>query len=414
MRPNVTLTSGIRVDVPMFPDKPTANPVALTHVRLRHRRDAGRRAVLAARRFQLGPARRRRREQMRGGMGMFSGRTPYVWLSNQYGNTGIEFQRIGASNNAGQPHSVRPDPGEQPHDGDGRVGRRRSRTRSTSSIPTTSTRRCCAATSPTTGSCRGAWWRTAEFVYTKNMQDVKYQNLNRVTCTLVTAAWPGSGARRPSDSTRVNDRARRRDLPDQLRRGRRMERTRRIAPAVPRRLVLQRVLPLRQVDRRSWKARRARRRRTGATCSSRTIRTIRRWHVRCTTRATASTSPASYEIPFFGGITGTASALLLRPVRSSVHADVLRRRQRRRPHGRHQRPAVHSGVGDGSHVHRRHVSAAGELPPGGWLPGRLHRQDHSAQRLPRAVVRTSWTSASTSGCRSSASRRKSRWTSSTC
>ena len=39
-------------------------------------------------------------KQLRGGVGMFSGRTPYVWLANQYGNTGIEFQRIGASNNA--------------------------------------------------------------------------------------------------------------------------------------------------------------------------------------------------------------------------------------------------------------------------------------------------------------------------
>ena len=32
------------------------------------------------------------REQVRGGIGLFSGRTPYVWLSNQYGNTGIEFR----------------------------------------------------------------------------------------------------------------------------------------------------------------------------------------------------------------------------------------------------------------------------------------------------------------------------------
>ena len=31
---------------------------------------------------------------------MFAGRTPYVWLSNQYGNTGIDFTRIGAANNA--------------------------------------------------------------------------------------------------------------------------------------------------------------------------------------------------------------------------------------------------------------------------------------------------------------------------
>jgi hypothetical protein len=39
-----------------------------------------------------------RQSQVRGGIGLFSGRTPYVWLSNQYGNTGIDFTRIGTSN----------------------------------------------------------------------------------------------------------------------------------------------------------------------------------------------------------------------------------------------------------------------------------------------------------------------------
>ena len=34
------------------------------------------------------------RQQVRGGLGLFHGRTPYVWLSNQYSNTGNEFQRI--------------------------------------------------------------------------------------------------------------------------------------------------------------------------------------------------------------------------------------------------------------------------------------------------------------------------------
>ena len=36
---------------------------------------------------------------LRGGIGMFSGRTPYVWISNQYGNTGIEFTRYDVRSN---------------------------------------------------------------------------------------------------------------------------------------------------------------------------------------------------------------------------------------------------------------------------------------------------------------------------
>ena len=50
--------------------------------------------VVAARGLQLGPDGETRRQQVRGGIGVFGGRTPYVWLSNQYGNTGIEFRRL--------------------------------------------------------------------------------------------------------------------------------------------------------------------------------------------------------------------------------------------------------------------------------------------------------------------------------
>ena len=31
--------------------------------------------------------------QFRGGIGVFTGRTPYVWISNQYSNTGMDLGR---------------------------------------------------------------------------------------------------------------------------------------------------------------------------------------------------------------------------------------------------------------------------------------------------------------------------------
>ncbi len=43
--------------------------------------------------------------QIRAGIGMFTGRPAYVWISNQFGNTGIDFTRIGAGNNTAQPDS---------------------------------------------------------------------------------------------------------------------------------------------------------------------------------------------------------------------------------------------------------------------------------------------------------------------
>ena len=50
------------------------------------------------------------REQIRGGFGLFAGRTPYVWLSNQYGNTGIEFQRISVPRATAQQAASRSSP----------------------------------------------------------------------------------------------------------------------------------------------------------------------------------------------------------------------------------------------------------------------------------------------------------------
>jgi hypothetical protein len=54
------------------------------------------------------------KKQLRGGVGIFSGRTPYVWLSNQYGNTGVEFTRIGASFNVNNKIPFVADPRNQP------------------------------------------------------------------------------------------------------------------------------------------------------------------------------------------------------------------------------------------------------------------------------------------------------------
>jgi hypothetical protein len=53
--------------------------------------------VVAARRLQLG-SQGDGREQIRGGFGFFAGRTPYVWISNQYGNTGVDFTRLSVTN----------------------------------------------------------------------------------------------------------------------------------------------------------------------------------------------------------------------------------------------------------------------------------------------------------------------------
>jgi hypothetical protein len=113
MRPNLTLTAGLRADIPSFPDDPTANPAA--EAVFGFATDVAPSPLMFSPRvgFNWDP-RGDAKQQVRGGVGMFSGRTPYVWLSNQYGNTGIEFTRIGASFSTLNQIPFVPDPDNQP------------------------------------------------------------------------------------------------------------------------------------------------------------------------------------------------------------------------------------------------------------------------------------------------------------
>ncbi len=52
--------------------------------------------------------------QLRGGVGLFSGRTPYVWISNAYGNTGLDYTSFACTSAAQSPNFVA-DPFNQPH-----------------------------------------------------------------------------------------------------------------------------------------------------------------------------------------------------------------------------------------------------------------------------------------------------------
>ena len=97
---DLTITGGLRVDIPRFPDEPTFNQAALDEFGFRTDEVPDGNEIWSPRvgfnwnvPFELGPV---TEHQLRGGIGLFAGRPPYVWISNQYGNTGIEFERIGA------------------------------------------------------------------------------------------------------------------------------------------------------------------------------------------------------------------------------------------------------------------------------------------------------------------------------
>ncbi len=178
VRPNVTLTMGARLDVPMFPDKPTSNPVAQTN--FGYATDTTPGGVRYSPRIGFnwdlsGDG----SQQVRGGIGMFSGRTPYVWLSNQYGNTGIEFQRIGASNNAANRIPFVANALAQPTSVTGASGR--SFTNEIDLIdPDYKYPTLLRGNLAYERELPGGLVAATEFLYTKNLEDIRYQNLNKV------------------------------------------------------------------------------------------------------------------------------------------------------------------------------------------------------------------------------------------
>ena len=115
LSPAFTVTYGVRVDVPRFPDKPHANPLAAAEFGLRT--DAVPSPAMWSPRAGFNwdvSGGSGKRQQLRGGGGIFSGRTPYVWLSNQYAMTGVDFTNLSVNFNAGNAVPFVADPFNQP------------------------------------------------------------------------------------------------------------------------------------------------------------------------------------------------------------------------------------------------------------------------------------------------------------
>ena len=112
---NFTTTYGARFEKPQFPDTPHANPLAVADFNMRTD------VVPSPKMFspRIGFAwdlsnGGTGRSLVRGGVGSFAGRTPYVWLMNQYGNTGVDFTALSAANNAGNNIPFVANPNAQP------------------------------------------------------------------------------------------------------------------------------------------------------------------------------------------------------------------------------------------------------------------------------------------------------------
>lgn len=87
--PRLTVTLGLRVDIPSM-DKPNSNPALVTALGVNTGDFPSGNAMWSPRVGFNYDLRGNGETRLRGGVGIFSGRPPYVWISNAFGNTGLE------------------------------------------------------------------------------------------------------------------------------------------------------------------------------------------------------------------------------------------------------------------------------------------------------------------------------------
>jgi hypothetical protein len=174
----MTVTYGVRLDAPTFPDKPRANPVAVQNFGFAtdvvpNQVEWSPRAGIN---YDLSGNGTR---QIRAGIGLFTGRPAYVWISNQFGNTGIDFTRIGAGFNTANRIPFVKDPNAQPT----------TVTGATAGVfnneidmidPNFKYPSVLRGNMGYDHSLPWGFIGAADFVWSKTMKDIKYQNLNFV------------------------------------------------------------------------------------------------------------------------------------------------------------------------------------------------------------------------------------------
>ena len=95
-KPNLTLTYGLRVDVPFFPDEPGRNPLTEELYGFRTDTIPDGNELFSPRLGFNWDVEGRGESQLRGGAGIFAGRTPYVWISNQFSRNALVFSDVKA------------------------------------------------------------------------------------------------------------------------------------------------------------------------------------------------------------------------------------------------------------------------------------------------------------------------------
>lgn len=168
--PKLKLTLGLRADVPLMPETPPENPLVEEKFGIPTNQNAGGNVLWSPRLgFNFDPT-GKQKLMFRGGVGIFSGRTPYVWISNQYSNTGTDLARYRVyyptffvTDPYGQPES----PSGTPAPGDINLIDENYK------FPQVLKTNIAVDAKLPFG-----FTGTVEFVYSKSINEIKYQNIN--------------------------------------------------------------------------------------------------------------------------------------------------------------------------------------------------------------------------------------------
>jgi outer membrane receptor for ferrienterochelin and colicin len=169
--PTVSLTLGVRGDKPVFASAPTYNPVVENAIGYKTSATASEQVVVSPRlgfNWRISDT-----QQLRGGVGQFAGRTPYVWISNSYGGTGVETLSLTCAKPSCTP-TFNADPFAQPTNFPAGTGAFETNL----TDPDFQLPRLLRAT---LGYDRELPWgirATGEVLWAKTVEDVYYQNVN--------------------------------------------------------------------------------------------------------------------------------------------------------------------------------------------------------------------------------------------
>ena len=109
----LAFTLGLRADKPHYGNKPSFNPLVQTEINFSTASIPSETIIWEPRLgFNWDPT-ANGKQQLRGGIGVFQGRAPYVWISNAYGGTGVETSSLSCIAPSCTPPAFNPDPNAQ-------------------------------------------------------------------------------------------------------------------------------------------------------------------------------------------------------------------------------------------------------------------------------------------------------------